>query len=219
MVDFNFGNASNGTLVEVQKEALPRVEEIIFRYQQAQAAQDAAVQNYIAHVRIEQHFHPSPADPAYNLITENRLFSDRGGVEWEELSFELNGAKWTTNRPAFPLIQPEKVLSLPLDLRLNQDYAYRLDGVDTVDGRPAFVVRFDPVNSTRALYRGTVWIDRQTFVRLKVQAVETQAQRPGRLERRNADVRAGRRDRGPADLAAESPHRASRSSSSPGAAS
>ena len=173
VVDFNFGNASNGTLVEVQKEALPRVEDIIYRYQRAQAAQDAAVQNYIAHVRIEQHFHPSPADPAYNLITENRLFSDRGGVEWEELSFELNGAKWTTNRPAFPLIQPEKVLSLPLDLRLNQDYAYRLAGVDTVDGRPGFVIRFDPVNSTRALYRGTVWIDRQTFVRLKIQAVET----------------------------------------------
>ena len=128
----------------MQTETLPRVEEIIFRHQQAQAAQDAVLHNYIAHVRIEQHFHPSPADPAYNLVTENRLFSERGAVEWEELSFELNGAKWTANRPSFPLVQPEKVLSLPLDLRLNQDYAYRLDGMDTVDGRPAFVVRFDP---------------------------------------------------------------------------
>ena len=143
--------------MEVQTEALPRVEEIIFRHQQAQAAQDAALRNYIAHVRIEQHFHPSPADPAYNLVTENRLFSEHGAVEWEELSFELNGAKWTANRPAFPLVQPEKVLSLPLDLRLNQDYAYRLDGVDTVGGRPAFVVRFDPVDSTqRALSRDGV---------------------------------------------------------------
>ena len=53
-------------------------------------------------------------------------------MEWEELSFSLNGATWTTNRPPFPLVQPEKVLSLPLDLRLNQDYTYRLDGVETV---------------------------------------------------------------------------------------
>ena len=75
-------------------------------------------------------------------------------------------------------MQPEKVLSLPLDLRLNQDYAYRLDGVDTVGGRPAFVVRFDPVDATHALYRGTVWIDRATFVRLKVQAVETKLSGP-----------------------------------------
>ena len=178
IVDFNFGNGSNGTSVEVRKEALPRIEEIIFRQQQAQAAQDGVLQTYVAHARIEQHFHPSPADPAYNLVTENQLFSDHGAVEWAELSFELNGAKWTSNRPAFPLVQPEKVLSLPLDLRLNQDYAYRLDGTDVVNGRPAFVVRFDPVVSTSALYRGTVWIDRETFVRLKVQAVETKLNGP-----------------------------------------
>ena len=179
IVDFNFGNSSSlGSIVDVRKDALPRVEEIIFRHQQAQAAQDVLLRNYIAHVRIEQHFHPSPADPAYNLVTENRLFSEHGAVEWEELSFELNGAKWTTNRPAFPLVQPEKVLSLPLDLRLNQDYAYRLDGVDTVGERPAFVVRFDPLDAVHALYRGTVWIDRATYVRLKVQAVETKLSGP-----------------------------------------
>jgi hypothetical protein len=183
IVDFNFGNASSyAATVDVREDALPRVEEIIFRYQQVQAAQDAALHSYIAHVRIEQHFHPSPADPAYNLITENRLFSDRGAVEWEEVSFEFNGAKWTTNRPAFPLVQPEKVLSLPLDLRLNQDYKYRLDGVDDVGGRRAFIVRFEPVDQTpvqaRALYRGTVWIDRTTFVRLRVQAVETRLAGP-----------------------------------------
>jgi hypothetical protein len=174
IVDFNFGNSSSlGSSVDVRKESLPLVEEIVFRHQQVQAAQDAALFNYIAHVRMEQHFHPSPADPPYNLVTENRLFSEHGAVEWEELSFELNGAKWAANRPAFPLVQPEKVLSLPLDLRLNQDYTYRLDGVDTVGGRAAFVVRFDPVDSAHAFYRGTVWIDRATFVRLKVQAVET----------------------------------------------
>ena len=179
VVDFNFGNSSTLVAsVDVRQERLPRVEEIIFRHQHTQAAQDAALHTYIAHVRIEQRFHPSAADPAYNLITENRLFSDRGVVEWEELSFELNGAKWTTNRPPFPLVQPEKVLSLPLDLRLNQDYVYRLDGVDTINERQAYVVRFDPVESTRALYRGTVWIDRRTFVRLKVQAVQTKLSGP-----------------------------------------
>jgi hypothetical protein len=179
IVDFNYGNSgSYGTSVDVHKDALLRIEEIIFRHQQSQIAQDRLLQTYIAHVRIQQHFHPSPADPAYNLITENRLFSDHGVVEWEELSFELNGATWTKNRPAFPLVQPEKVLSLPLDLRLNQDYTYRLEGIDTVGDRPAYVVRFDPLDASRALYRGTVWIDRLTFVRLKVRAVETKLSGP-----------------------------------------
>ena len=123
IVDFNHGpGGSYGEVVEVQKDVALRVEEIVFRYQQAQAAQDAALQSYIAHARIEQHFHPSAADAAYNIITENRLFWARDGLEWEELSFEMNGAKWTAHRPAFPLVQPEKVLSLPLDLRLDQDY-------------------------------------------------------------------------------------------------
>ncbi len=85
----------------------------------------------------------------------------------------MNGATWTANRPSFPLVQPEKVLSLPLDLRLGRDYTYRLDGVETVAGRPAYVVHFDPIGTGRALFRGTVWIDRQEFVRLKVQAIET----------------------------------------------
>jgi hypothetical protein len=174
VIDFNYGNSSAfGATVNVHTEALPRVEEIIFRNQRAQAAQDNVLQTFTAHARIEHHFRATPADPAYNVVTENRLYYDHGEVEWEEFSFELNGAKWTSNRPPFPLIQPEKVLSLPLDLRLNQDYAYKLEGTDTVGGRPAFVIRFDPVEVKRALYRGTVWIDRETFVRLKVQAVET----------------------------------------------
>jgi hypothetical protein len=37
----------------------------------------------------------------------------------------------------------------------------------TVGERPAFVVRFEPVEATHALYRGTVWIDRATYVGLR----------------------------------------------------
>jgi hypothetical protein len=174
ILDLDVGTSGGvGEKVNVQSEALPSIEAIIFRYQQARAAQDALVHNYVATVRIEQHFRPSPAEPAYNLITDNRLFSDGRTVEWEELRFELNGATWTKNRPSFPLVQPEKVLSLALDLHLNQDYSYRLAGVGTVDDRPAYVVRFEPIRDTQALYRGTIWIDRGTYARLRVQAVQT----------------------------------------------
>ncbi|MEP7310447.1 MAG: hypothetical protein ABJA98_33505 [Acidobacteriota bacterium] len=174
VLDFNGAAVDRFTeSAEVKKDALPSVEEIIARHQRTQAAQDAALVHYTAHMRLAQHFHPSPSEPAWNIVTENRVFFEKGVVEWEELSFSLNGATWTANRPTFPLVQPEKVLSLPLDLRLGQDYKYRLDGLETVAGRPAYVVHFDPVGTGRALFRGTVWIDRQEFVRLKVQAVET----------------------------------------------
>src|SRR4029077_9032704 len=94
------------------------------------------------------------------------------GVEWEELSFSVNGSKWGADRPPFPLLQPEKVLSLPLELRFDDGYRYRLNGVERVDGFDCFVVRFEPLRQDGALYRGTVWIDRKTFARVRVQAVQ-----------------------------------------------
>ena len=151
---------------------MPTVDEIIFRHQQAETAQAALVRNYVANARISIHFQPTPLD-SYDVITENRFFSDTETAEWEELSFSLNGTRWGRNRPPFPLLQPEKVLSLPLALRLNRDYVYHLVGEDRVDDRPCYVVAFDPVDETKSLYRGRVWIDAERYVRLKVQAVQT----------------------------------------------
>ena len=151
------------------------VNEIIVRHQQVRAADDRALDRHVVLARMEQHFRPTTTDPGFDVVTENRFFSDRGGVEWEELSFSVNGTKWGPDRPAFPLLQPEKVLSPPLDLRLDADYRYRLDGTETIDGAPCYVIRFAPDASSTAasLYRGTVWIDRTTFRRRKLQAVQT----------------------------------------------
>ena len=150
----------------------PTIGEIIALHQRQQRAQDTLVQNYIAHARMEQHFRPTVADPGYDIVTENRYYVDRGGVEWEELTFSVNGAKWGADRPPLPLLQPEKVLSLPLQLRFDEGYRYRLAGTEQADGYDCFVVRFEPARPDPSLYRGTVWIDRKTFARIRVQAVQ-----------------------------------------------
>jgi len=151
------------------------VGEIIARHQLARAVDDRVLERHIVEARMEQHFRPTPTDPGFDVVTENRFFTDRDGVEWEELSFSVNGTKWGPDRPAFPLLQAEKVLSPPLDLRMDADYRYRLDGTETIDGAPCYVVRFTPHPSSTAksLYQGTVWIDRQTFRRRKLQAIQT----------------------------------------------
>ena len=179
LVDFN-GEASEvfAQRSEVAAERLLSVEEIIARHRVQQAAQDLRVQHYSARVLMEQHFRPTVADPGYDVVTENRFFSGRDGVEWEELSFSVNGSHWGPDRPPFPLLQAEKVLSLPLQLRFGTDYRYRLDGVERVDGFDCYAVKFDPLDGTRSLYRGTVWIDRRTFARVRVQAVQTNLSAP-----------------------------------------
>jgi hypothetical protein len=173
LVDFNEGAAE--VMAErsgVSAERRLSIGEIIARHQQQQRGQDALVRNYIAHARMQQHFRPTVTDPGYDVVTENRYFVTADGVEWEELSFSVNGSKWGSDRPPFPLLQPEKVLSLPLQLRFDEGYSYRLNGAERVDGFDCYVVRFEPLRKDGALYRGTVWIDKRTFARIRVQAVQ-----------------------------------------------
>jgi hypothetical protein len=149
------------------------VAEIVARHQEQQRAQDFAVQHYSADARMEQHFRPTMADSGYDVVTENRYFVSGADIEWEELSFSVNGAKWGADRPPFPLLQAEKVLSLPLQLRFDTDYRYELRGTEVVNEFDCYVIEFEPLVSGKALYRGTVWIDRTTFARVRVQTVQS----------------------------------------------
>ena len=174
LVDFNEG--ASPAFVErsdVSAARLLSVEEVIARHQRQQRVQDAVVRHYSASARTEQHFRPTMTDPGYDVVTENRYYVAADGIEWEELSFSVNGSKWGADRPPFPLLQPEKVLSLPLQLRFGNDYRYRLDGTERVGDFDCYVVRFEPVGAGSSLYRGTIWIDRATFARVKVSAVQT----------------------------------------------
>ena len=174
MVAFNEGAADafvDRSSVSATREL--SVAEIIARHQEQQRAQDSAVRHYSADARMEQHFRPNMTDPGYDVVTENRYFVSGAEIEWEELAFSVNGSKWGAKRPPFPLLQAEKVLSLPLQLRFDADYRYELSGSESVDGFECYVLKFEPVKSGAALYSGTVWIDRETFARVRVQTVQS----------------------------------------------
>jgi hypothetical protein len=173
LVDFNEGALDLLTeSTEVSARRQLSIVEIIARHQQAQLAQDVLVHNYSAAARMRQYFRPAVTDAGYDVVTENRYFVEGSAVEWEELSFSVNGARWETDRPPFPLLQPEKVLSLPLQLRFDEGYTYHLRGIERVDGFDCYVVQFEPTRKDSALYRGTIWIDQRTFARIRVQALQ-----------------------------------------------
>src|SRR4029077_20283264 len=56
--------------------------------------------------------------------------------------------------------------------RFDKGYRYRLPGRERIDQYDCYVVNCDPVRRDTALYRGTVWIDKKTFARVRVQAVQ-----------------------------------------------
>jgi hypothetical protein len=163
--------------VEVESVRGLTAEEIIACYQQVQTVQDDELERWLARGRIDFHFKLPQGGSTFDVTIDSNYFWERGGdVEWEQTDYYINGNRVGWKKiPELPLIQPEKVMTLPLDLTLDKTYGYRLVGEGEVEGRPAYVLAFEPVDpeAPRSQYRGRVWIDRETFHRLKVSLVQT----------------------------------------------
>ena len=76
--------------------------------------------------------------------------------------------------PKIPLIQPEKVASLPTDIKFSKYYNFRLRGTAVVDDRDCWVLDFKPIEAApgRSLYQGTVWVDREVYTHVRTRAVQ-----------------------------------------------
>ena len=61
-----------------------------------------------------------------------------------------------------PQIEPEKVVTQPLELKLNERYKYKLLGTEQVDG-PMLCGGIEPKANATTLYSGKVWIDGESF--------------------------------------------------------
>jgi hypothetical protein len=155
-------------------------EEIIARHQEFQADQDRRLQSVMAEAVISYHYTVASARFSIDVSTRNRFFWDRAtGAEWEQLDFYFNGVRWTGKKPPdLPLIQPEKVVTLPLDLHLDKSYEYRLLGTDAAEGRDCYLLEFIPREGQEHLYRGRVWIDRKSFAKVRVSSVQTGLEPP-----------------------------------------
>lgn len=161
----------------VETARAPTAEEIIARHQEVQKQQDDALQRWIATGRVDFHFKLAQAGSTVDVSIDSRYLWQRDeSLEWEQLAYYINGNRVRWKRfPELPLIQPEKVVTLPLDLTLDRTYVYRLVGEEDVGGRPAYVLAFEPApgKSEQSLYQGRVWVDRETFVRLRAVVLQT----------------------------------------------
>ena len=153
IVDFNEGATdvvAQRTGVSAERRAYDRRDH---RAPSAAAARAGCAGRQLHRARADGAAFPADGHrPGLRRRDGESLFRRRRGaeVEWEELSFSVNGSKWGADRPAFPLLQPEKVLSLPLQLRF--DEGYRVAPVEGTRARgrfDCFVVRFDPVCASR----------------------------------------------------------------------
>jgi hypothetical protein len=163
------GDRTTYNTVEVKSGVELSVEEIIARWQQNREVQKLKLENYMASSFMSFHFEATNLEPGFDISMQLKQFFSRDGqMELAQKEFYLNGVKFGKNHE-FPLpeIEPEKVMTQPLELKLNERYDYKLLGTEQVNGSMCFVVGVEPKVRDEALYAGKIWIDGTTFREVK----------------------------------------------------
>lgn len=154
------------------------VEEIVARHQAQAARQSAIVQTLIANGTLTLTFE-APGFPApVTISSEVTLYTSGAVTEIEQREVRINGVAFRGSAvPRLPIIEPERVASPPLAIALTDVYRYHLDGRETVDGVPSYVIAFEPgparSDKSSTLFRGHAWIAADSFAMVKVSAAQT----------------------------------------------
>ncbi len=151
-------------------------EEIVARERAWDSAQREKTTTFVADMKASLRFRIAEVNETFDLTIHGPFFYRRGQPgDWEWDEFYLNGVRWKGKTlPKLPILQPEKVTTLPLDIRLTEDYEYALHGENTVAGRRAYHITFVPKSTVgdKPIYRGNVWIDKETFGLLRRDSVQ-----------------------------------------------
>lgn len=163
--------------VLVESERGMPVEEILRRLQAFEDAQARRLDAYRATNTTHLRFQFGTGSQAVETTFRGAFFFRQGeGFDWAWEEFLINGVRWRRKSiPKIPLIQPEKATALPGEITFTREYRYALRGTGTVDGRDCWVVDFAPAVSVEpgeSLYKGTVWVDREIYARLRTRAVQ-----------------------------------------------
>ncbi len=163
------GEAKVYTALEVKDRAELSVEEIVARWQQYRESQKQKLDHYLASCFMNLHFESTNIGSGFDISMRFQEFANRSGLlEWAQTGFYVNGVKFS-NKREFPLpqVEPEKVMTQPLELKLNEKYAYKLLGTEKVNDVLCFVIGVEPKVGGELLFSGKIWIDGTTFRQVK----------------------------------------------------
>ncbi|MBI2213887.1 MAG: hypothetical protein HYU52_09580 [Acidobacteria bacterium] len=180
MLDRPAPDEVKGTLAEkiqVSTEKRISVEEIIRNHQAYWAYQQTITPRYIAQNQTDLRFSLGQSAERIEIsITGPHFFDGDRRNDWLWSDFYVNGVKWKYGEfPQLPIVQAEKVTQLPLAINLTNEYRYELAGEESLAPFDTWVVRFSPPPDAPAalpLYRGTVWIDKRTFARVRLSMIQ-----------------------------------------------
>ncbi len=151
-------------------------DEIIARERAWEAGQREHYQTYTALMDTSLIFRVAEFQNSIDLTIRGPFFWERGKPsDWRWDEFFLNGVRWKGRTiPKLPILEPDKVTTLPLEIRLTEEYVYELAGETEVEGRPVYAVDFRPKGeiTDKPIYRGRAWIDRETFALIQRESIQ-----------------------------------------------
>lgn len=151
------------------------VEEILQRLQAFEDDQKRRLLNYEATYTQHLRYRPNGRMEPIEVTFAGPFFFRQGqGFDWVWKDFKVAGVAWKGRIPELPLIQPAKAAAMPMEIHLDRRYDYRLRGTAVVQDRDCWVVDFEPAESEdeAGLWKGTVWVDRKVFARVKTRALQ-----------------------------------------------
>jgi hypothetical protein len=158
---------------EIEVTARPdlTVEEIIARWQQYKESQRQILNNYVAGCLMGLHFQSAGLGSGFDVSMRFQQFWNREGLtEWVQTDLYVNGVKVKSGWE-FPLpqLEPQKVMTPPLELKLTEKYTYRLQGTDRIGGEFCYVIGVEPKEQDEILYSGRIWIEGTRFRQVKME--------------------------------------------------
>jgi hypothetical protein len=150
-------------------------EEIVARHQAAAARQAAAIQTDVATGSLTLTFEAPGFVAPVTVTSATTIFREGTGIEMRQAGIRVNGVTFAPKNgvPRLPILEPERVAAVPLTITLSSVYRYGLDGRETIDGRPCYVIAFSPQAAGASLFSGRAWIDERTFAMVRVSASQT----------------------------------------------
>jgi len=180
MLDRPAPDEIKGTLsekIQVATEKRLSAEEIIRNHQAYWEYELTITPRYVAHNQTDLRFSLGPSAERIEVsITGPHFFDGDRRNDWLWSDFYVNGVKWKYGEfPQLPIVQAEKVTQLPLAINLTNEYRYELAGEEKLGPFDTWIVRFaPPPNASEGLplYRGTVWIDKRTYARVRMSMIQ-----------------------------------------------
>lgn len=151
--------------VGVNSERQLSAEEIVAKARAWMTMQSRRLHCFIADMSVNYSLTVGNLNETFDLLIRGPYFSSRGEpADWVQQDFFLNRIKWKSKKiPKIPLLQPEKVSVVPLEIELSELYQYQRSHDETLAGTAVYVIHFKPGPGLKdqSAYEGRLWISKK----------------------------------------------------------